>query len=226
MMSSKDFGEDSAFLLYLVPVVASIIYGAYEWAITASTSTMPPNAYLIVSKSPYLFLISVAAICAAIILEVRSAKLQERHRIVQENSLRLQILAIAVLVISLAAATSAANYDFGNTFYYFVNGRYAFIYAFFLIGISLLLAPKQVLGNVKLSSIPDVIGLLLVAGSPVLFYLALKVNLSFTVSAVGSLLIAIIGSALLLAGSNLVGKKGQKPATPTQDTTPETSRTK
>ena len=65
-MSSKDFGEDAAFLLYLVPVVASIIYGIYEWVVTAKTSTMPSTAYLVVAKSPYLFLISIVAICVAL----------------------------------------------------------------------------------------------------------------------------------------------------------------
>ena len=69
-MPSKDFGEDAAFLLYLVPVVASIVYGIAEWVAQGSTSTMPPAAYLIVSKSSYLFLIALVYICAAIALEL------------------------------------------------------------------------------------------------------------------------------------------------------------
>ena len=222
-MSSKDFGEDSAFLLYLVPVVASIIYGAYEWAITAKTSTMPPTAYLVVSKSPYLFLISIVAVCLALILEVRTANANERNGIIQANTTRLQILAVVVLVISFLAALSTASYDFGNAFSFFVNGRYALIYAFFLIGISLLLSPKQVLGNVKMASIPDILGLLLVVVSPVLFYFGLKVHLGFTASAVGSFIVAIIGFVLLVGGSKLFGKKAQKPATSPQVASPAPS---
>ncbi len=154
-MSSNDFGEDAAFLLYLVPVVAAIIYGAIDWATTSGANgAMPQTAYLDVSKSPYLFLISVAAICLAIILEVRSTSVTERNGIIQANTLRLQILAVIVLIISLAAAISAADYNVANGFLVFINGRYAFIYAFFLIGISLLLAPRQVLGNLKVASIP------------------------------------------------------------------------
>ena len=212
-MSSKDFGEDAAFLLYLVPVVASIIYGSVEWAITAKTSTMPPTAYLIVAKSPYLFLISVVAICLALILEVRSAKQSDRSNVIQANTNRLQILAVVVLIISFLAAWSTAGYDLSNGFSYFVNGRYAIIYAFFLIGISLLLSPKQVLGNVKLASIPDILGLLLIVVSPVLFYGGLKIHLGFTASAIGAFIVAIIGFVLLAAGSSLFGKKPQKPTT-------------
>jgi len=217
-MSSKDFGEDAAFLLYLVPVVASIIYGVYEWVVTAKTSTMPSTAYLVVSKSPYLFLISVVAICLALILEVRSANLPERTGVVQANTTRLQILAVVVLIVSFLAALSTASYDFGTAFSFFVNGRYALIYAFFLIGISLLLSPKQVLGNIRLASIPDVLGLLLIVVSPVLFYGGLKVHLGFTASSIGALLVAIIGFVLLIAGSGLFGKKKQKPATTPQVT--------
>jgi len=217
-MSSKDFGEDAAFLLYLVPVVASIIYGVYEWVVTAKTSTMPSTAYLVVSKSPYLFLISVVAICLALILEVRSANLPERTGVVQANTTRLQILAVVVLIVSFLAALSTASYDFRTAFSFFVNGRYALIYAFFLIGISLLLSPKQVLGNIRLASIPDVLGLLLIVVSPVLFYGGLKVHLGFTASSIGALLVAIIGFVLLIAGSGLFGKKKQKPATTPQVT--------
>src|SRR5690349_16357559 len=131
-MPSKDFGEDVSFLLYLVPIVASIVYGIYEWAVTASTSTMPPTAYLIVSKSPYLFLVALVSICTAIAVEVRYTNRDERNKIILDNTRRLQILAIVLLIISYVAALSASSYDVGNAFSFFVNGRYALIYAFFL----------------------------------------------------------------------------------------------
>jgi hypothetical protein len=212
-LPSKDFGEDAAFLLYLVPVVISIIYGIVQWAITAKTSSMPGSAYLIVSKSPYLFLISLVAICLAIILEVRSAAVPDRSGIVEANTTRLQTLAVVVLVVSLLAGISAGGYDLATGFSYFVAGRYALIYAFFLIGISLLLAPKEVLGNFRIASVPDILGLLLVVGSPILFYLGLKVHLSFTVSTIGGLIVGIIGFVLLFGGGIFTGKK-QTPAAP------------
>jgi hypothetical protein len=207
MMSSKDFGEDSAFILYLAPVVVAIIYGAVVWAQTAKSSTMPPTAYLIVSKSPYLFLGALIAVCLAIIFEVRSVNVPERTGIVQANTTRLQILAIIVLVVSFLAAISAGGYNLTAAFSLFLNGRYALIYAFFLIGISLLLSPKQVLGNLKISSIPDILGLILLVVAPVLFYLGLKVHLDFTASAVGSLIVGIIGLVLLLMRTTIMGTR-------------------
>lgn len=206
-MPSKDFGEDVAFLLYLLPVVASIIYGIVEWAAQGGSSTMPPSAYLIVSKSPYLFLVALVSICAAIAVEVRYSTPIERTKIVQDNTRRLQILAIVVLIISYLAAFSAGGNDFGNGFSLFINGRYALIYAFFLIGISLLLSPKQIVGNARLASIPEIGGLILLVLAPIVFYGGLKIHLPFSASFVAGLILGIIGLVLLLSGSSFVGKK-------------------
>jgi hypothetical protein len=211
-MPSKDTGEDIAFFLYLVPIFAAIIYGVYEWAITAHTTSMPSTAYLVVGKSPYLFLLSLVAVCAAIVVELNSAAPAERNGIIQSDTTRLQTLAIVVLIISLAAGISAGGYNLTTGVSFFINGRYALIFAFFLIGISILLQPKQVLGNLQVSSIPDVVGLVLLVAAPVLFYAGLKVHLSFTAAAIGALVVAIIGLALLLGGSNLFAKKEPKKA--------------
>jgi hypothetical protein len=215
-MPSKDFGEDAAFLLYLLPVVASIAYGIYEWAVTSSTSTMPPGAYLIVSKSPYLFLLALISICAAIALELRYSNPPERNKIVEDNTRRLQILAIVVLIVSFLAALSAGGYDLGTGFSFFVNGRYALIYPLFLIGISLLLSPKQVIGNARLASLPEVGGLILLVLAPIIFYGGLKIHLSFAVSFVAGLILGILGLALLISGSRFGVKKQTPPKPVTQ----------
>ena len=206
-MPSKDFGEDAAFLLYLAPVVISIIYGAVQWAVTAKSSTMPVEAYLIVAKSPYLFLVSLAAILLAIILEVRSTETADRSGIVEANIRRLQILAVIVLIVSFLAALDAGGFNFIETISLFVNGRYPIIYSFFLIGLSLLLAPREVFGNLRVSSLPDLLGMLLVVGAPVLFYLGIRVHLDFAACAFGSLIVGIIGLVLLLNEKMLAPKK-------------------
>lgn len=212
-MSSKDQGEDIAFFLYLFPIVASIIYGIYEWDSVAHTSTMPFLAYVIVAKSQYLFLVSLVAICLAIILEVRSANIPQREGIVKDNSIRLQILAVVVLIISLAAALSVEDYNLANAVSIFIVGRYALIYAFFLVGISLLLSPKQVLGNAKLSSLPEIVGMVLLVASPVVFYLGIKVNLAFGICAFAGIVVAAIGIVFLATGSSIFGKKTKPAAT-------------
>jgi hypothetical protein len=214
-MSSKDQGEDIAFFLYLVPIAAGIIYGVYEWSSVSHSSTLPLLAYLIVAKSQYLFLLSLVAICLAIILEVRSANFPEREAIVKDNSSRLQILAVVVLIISFAASLSVADYNLINSFSIFVAGRYPIIYAFFLVGISLLLSPRQVLGNAKISSLPDIIGLLILAASPVVFYLGFKAHFSFVASAIAGILAAIIGIFLLAGDVTIFGKKNTKPVAST-----------
>ena len=206
-MPSKDAGEDIAFFLYLVPIVASIAYGVYEWYSVAITASMPPLAYLIVAKSQYLFLISLLAVCFAIIFEIRSTNLQEREAVVRANSIRLQWLAIITIIVSLAAAISAGNYNISNGLVIFVQGRYPIIYAFFLVGISLLLTPKQIVGNARVSSLPEILGMLLLVASPVIFYAGVKTSIPFAESAIGGVVVAIIGLVLLLGIASLMSKK-------------------
>jgi predicted phage tail protein len=206
-MPSKDSGEDIAFFLYVIPILGAIAYGIYEWATMARASSMPLLAYLIVSKSQYLFLVSLVAICAAIVIEVRSANVPEREGVIRENSGRLLWLAIVVLIISLAAAISVARYNVTNGFAVFIQGRYPIIYAFFMVGISLLLSPKQILGNARRSSLPEVLGMILLVASPVIFYGGLKIKLPFAASAIGAVIVAIIGLVLLLGVSSMVAKR-------------------
>ena len=206
-MPSKDTGEDMAFFLYLVPIVASIVYGVYEWYSVARTASMPPLAYLVVAKSQYLFLISLVAVCLAIIFEVRSTNPQEREGVVRANSVRLQWLAVITMIISLAAALSVGNYNISNGLAFFVQGRYPIIYAFFLVGISLLLSPKQIIGNARISSLPEILGMVLLVASPVIYYAGVKIKLPFVASAIGGVVVAIIGLVLLLGISTMVSKK-------------------
>ena len=206
-MPSKDAGEDIAFFLYLVPIVASIAYGVYEWYSVAITASMPPLAYLLVAKSQYRFLISLLAVCFAIIFEIRSTNLQEREAVVRANSIRLQWLAIITIIVSLAAAISAGNYNISNGLVIFVQGRYPIIYAFFLVGISLLLSPKQIVGNARVSSLPEILGMLLLVASPVIFYAGVKTSIPFAESAIGGVVVAIIGLVLLLGIASLMSKK-------------------
>lgn len=209
-MPSKDAGEDIAFLLYLLPVVAAIVYGAVEWAILPHTSSMPILAYIIVGKSQYLFLLSLISVCVAVIFEVRSVPVSERESIVRANSSRLIWLAVAVIVISLAAAYSAGGYGVGNGISVFVQGRYPLIYAFFLVGISLLLSPKQILGNAKMSALPEILGLVLLVASPLVFYLGLKAKIPFAASAAAGIVVAVIALVILLGLSDRMTRK--KPA--------------
>ncbi len=221
-MASKDLGEDLAFFLYLAPIVASILYGVFEWLqIGHSSATMPGRAYLMVSKSPYLFLISVFFICAALIAEVRTADQTERAHIVTSNIRRLQILSIITLLISFAAALSVGSYDIGNAASVFVAGRYAIIYAFFLIGTSMLLSYHELLGNFKIAALAEVLGLILLAAAPLVFYAGVKLHLPFAASSIVALVVAIVGLVLLIRDTLRSGKRATQKAA---DTTPQVAK--
>lgn len=197
-MNSRELGEDISFFLYLVPVVAGIVYFAYEWYVAAQSSSNTIGlAYLIVSKSPYLFLLSVVAVCAAIIMEVRTANAADRETVIQSNSYRLLILAVVVLIASFIGAYSLSGNDFGIASALFVAGREVFIFAFLLILISIFLNPKEVYGNARLNSLPEVIGLVLLAASPALFYVSLKASISYAASSILGLVAFVIGLTLV-----------------------------
>jgi hypothetical protein len=198
-LARKDIGEDASFFLYFAPIVASIVYGVYEWIVISPKShSFPSRAYLIVSKDPYLFLFSLVVICVALIVELNFSEPSARSGIIVANTRRLQYLAVIVLIVSYAAAVSAANYNFGDGALIFINGRYAIIYAFFLIGISVLLIPREIFGNFKTSMLPEVLGLVLLAAAPLVFWAAWKYgHLPFAGSAGSALVIAILGLVLL-----------------------------
>lgn len=220
-MNSRDVGEDAAFFLYLVPIVASVAYGVYEWYMVGRGSySMPTDAYLIVSKDPYLFLLSLVAVCAAIVIEVRGTAFNERANVVSANIARMQGLAIAVLLISFAAGLSVAGYgDVAGGLVNFLTGRYALIYAFFLLGISILVSSRQFLGSVGASFIVEFIGLLLIALSPVVLYGGVKVHLSFTDSGIAALITLAIGLFLFASkGMAFARSKGKQKQVASQTT--------
>ena len=191
--------------------MASIIYGAYEWYLFGPHSTsMPLTAYIIVSKDPVLFVLSLVAICIGFVMEVRGSSSGERTMIVSANTSRMQILAVTVLIISFAAAISSGGYDVGNGTLNFLTGRYALIFAFFLIGFSILLSPSQMIGNVKLSVAPEFIGLVFVALSPFVYYSALKVHLHYSEAAGSALVVLIIGIVLVLGGLKIFKRAPDK----------------
>ena len=210
-MVSREIGEDVSFLLYFVPIVASIVYGIYEWsAVAHSGNSMSGLAFLIVSKSPYLYLISIISVCAALVIDVSSAPPSQRDSLLGVNASRMQILSVVVLIVTLAAAISAGSYNLVNGLSVFIAGRYALIFAFSLVAISILLVPKQILGTARASSYAEILGLILIAAAPVVLYLGIKAHLSFGVSAIAAIAIGIIGIYLYMNSSKLFAKKPEK----------------
>ena len=217
-LDSRELGEDAAFFLYLAPIVAAVAYGIYEWYHFGPKSySMSGLAYVVVAKDPYLFLGSLAAVCAGFIFEVRGTPIGERNKIVSANATRMQLLAIVVMIISFAAGISAGGYDIGNGAINFFTGRYALIFAFFLLGFSILLSPKQLIGNVKMTVAPEFIGLLLMAVSPFVYYGATKLKAPFPIAGGAGIVVLIIGIAVLVGGFRIFKRSPtavRKPVSP------------
>ena len=224
-MVSRDLGEDISFLLYFVPSVISIAYGIYEWySVGRGSGTMPGTAYLIVSKSPYLYLISMVAVCAALVIDVASTPVNEREPVLGINAARMQILSVIVIIVSLAAAISVGGYNLSTGFSDFIEGRYALIFSFSLVAISILLVPKQILGSARPSAYGEVLGLLLIVAAPIVLYLALKASINFDVSAILAIVVGLIGLYVYTNSSKLFRKKPETAPAP-QSPTPKPNPT-
>jgi hypothetical protein len=213
-LATRDSGEDIAFFLYLLPLIASIAYGIAEWvSVNSKSGAMPTVAYLIVSKSPYLFLGSLVAICLGVIFEVRAAPSSERNTLVLANSTRMQILAVIVLIISFAAAISSAGYsNLGIAFTNFLRGTYAVIFAFFMLFVSILLSPSLLFGRAKFQvALTELLGMVFLAFSPLALYAALKANLPFAAAAAVPIVVFILGLVLVLGRTRILNRA--KPST-------------
>jgi len=210
-LNRRDLFEDSSFFLYIAPIVVAIAYGIYEWnELGKGSGTMPQLAYFIVTKSPYLFLVSIVLICVAIMLDVQGANPAERDKVITANSIRLIYLAIAVIIVSFLAAINVVGYtDLAQAFANFLNGRFPLIFGFLLIGTSILLTLNQLIGRSNMTAVYEVVGLLLLAASPAVLYGALRIHLPFSVAFGGSIVSFALGMFLLLSGRRLT----QRPKT-------------
>ncbi|MHB8566736.1 MAG: hypothetical protein ACYC7D_01640 [Nitrososphaerales archaeon] len=218
-MASKETAEDAGFIFYLLPLVASIVYGAYEWYIMPHSTSMPGLAYLIVSKSPYLFLFSIICVCLGLILELRGTMPMNRSLVLLANVSRMQLLAVAVLALSFAAAISVGGYNVGNGASVFIAGRYALIFAFGLIMLSVLIAPRQLFGTARMSSAVEIIGLLLLGAAPVVLYTGVKLHIHFNYAVLAALVTALIGLYLFFNNTKLFTRKQTVQQKPVPNTT-------
>jgi hypothetical protein len=212
-LNKKEVAEDVTFFLYLAPIVASIVYGAYEWfVIDRASHDFPRVAYLIVARDPYLFVFSVATICAGLAIEATAASSNEVTSTISANSTRMIGLAVVVLIVSFAGALSAAGYsDIGIASSYFLEGRSAIVYAFFMAGFSILISRRQILGNLNTGLVIEVVGLLVAALSPFALYAGTLIHLSFYKSAIIALVLLAVGASLLATKDRIVTRLKARP---------------
>jgi hypothetical protein len=204
-MSSKGFSEDVPFVLYLVPFLATAVYGLYLWAKSGVSLFLPTTVYLTVTRDPYLFMIGSFAVLLGVILDVGSGDQASRPLRMKSVGNLLQSIALASLVLSLLGAWYSNGFiGLSGTATDFFVGRYSIIFPAMLVLLSYLITIQVRLNALKSPKVLGFISLLLV---PAVVY---EVGKRDTAGGLAiALVLAMVGFGLFLRTGKETAQKQQ-----------------
>lgn len=188
--------EDFSYFLFFLPIIAS---GILTIIATLEFSTFNTQVYLAVTRNSYLFIFSIAIVCAATILELNYSS-EDAKSTLNKNSSRMQILAISVLLLSAFGSLFSIGSDSSsyNFLILFVSARFPLMFSALLIILSSFIT-FQFRTDVNVQgSFKSIIGLVVLIFSPVYLYVGHTIQLSSSILFVTSFSLVIIGLGLLL----------------------------
>ena len=188
--------DDFSYFLFFLPIIAS---GILTIIATLEFSTFNTQVYLAVTRNSYLFIFSIAIVCAATILELKYSSDNAKYTL-NKNSSRMQILAISVLLLSAFGSLFSLGSDSSsyNFLILFVSARFPLMFSALLIILSSFIT-FQFRTDVNVQgSFKSIIGLVVLLLSPVYLYVGHTIQLSSSILFVTSFSLVIIGLGLLL----------------------------
>ena len=201
MMSSRGRYEDASTLLFLVPFIASGADAIYLWVSSGISAKLPSSVYLDVTRDPYIFLVGILAVLAAVLLDVNGVERQVRRERLAWTSGYLQKTAAACFVLSLVMAWYANGFlDLSGAAEDFVVGRYSIVFPVILVFFSYLVNPSLKVGG---AASYKLLGFLALLAVPAVVY---EVGKRDTVVGLASAVI------LMIVGVYLLIRTGTKPA--------------
>jgi hypothetical protein len=193
-MAARGRGEDISTLLYLVPFVATGIYGIVLWVQAGISAILPSSVYLTVTRDPILFIIGSLSIMLGLIIEVSSADPATRRDKLASLGSTLQSIAIASLILVLISAFYANGFlDVSGAATDFIIGRYGLVFPAMLVLLSYLLTAQFKWSSLMHRKALAVIALLLVPAS--IYELGKRQP---TLGLGGALVLLIVGVALFV----------------------------
>ncbi|HEY6283979.1 MAG TPA: hypothetical protein VIW22_08660, partial [Nitrososphaerales archaeon] len=157
---------DVSTLLFLVPFVASGVYGHVLWVQSGISPFLPTSVYLTVTRDPVLFIVGSLSIMLGVMIEVNSADPSVRQAKLASLGNYLQSMAIASLVLVIISAFYANGFlDLSGAATDFIVGRYALVFPAMLVLLSYLLTARFRWSSLKNRKVLAVISLLLVPAS-------------------------------------------------------------
>ena len=165
-MNLRGRSEDLSTLLYLVPFIASGVYGLVLWAEAGLSLTLPASVYLTVTRDPIVFIIGSLAVMLGIIIEIDGTEPSARPAKLVSLGSTLQSIAVASLVLVLICALYANGFtDIGGTATDFVVGRYGLVFPAMLVLLSYFITAQFRFERIFSKDVIAVIVLLLVPAS-------------------------------------------------------------
>jgi len=193
-MAARGYAEDVSTLLFLVPFLASGIYGLVLWVQAGISPILPTSVYLTVTRDPILFIIGTLSIMLGVMIEVNSADPSTRQAKLASLGNNLQSIAIASLVLVVISALYANSFlDLSGAATDFIIGRYALVFPAMLVLLSYLLTARFRWSSLMNRKVLAVIALLLVPAS--IYELGKRQP---TLGLGGALILLIIGVALFV----------------------------
>lgn len=206
-MSRDGFRDDASVFFYLVPFIASGVYGLFLWVTSGVSATLPTSVYLSVTRDPYIFLVGSFAVLLGAIIEVNSAVPSERGSRLSSVGGTLQTVALSSFVLALLAAWYANGFlDISGMASDFIVGRFSLVFPALLVLLSYLLTAQFNLKGLRNQRMWGIVFLLLV---PVAIY-----EIGRRQAAVGlgvAFILMVAGVAILL-----VRFRSREPSAPKQ----------
>jgi hypothetical protein len=205
-MSRGTSADDISALLYLVPFLASGIYGIYLWTRSGFSAILPASVYLTVTREPIVFIGGSLAVMLGAVIELNSSDPQRRAAKVASLANTLQSIAVASLVLVVISSLYANGFlDVSGAATDLILGRYGLVFPAVLVLLSYLISAQFRVESLRNPKTLGVVSMLLV---PVSVY-----ELGKRQTAIG-LLVALL---LLAAGLALFILPGRRAAHPKQE---------
>ncbi|MDA4119997.1 MAG: hypothetical protein OK436_05375 [Thaumarchaeota archaeon] len=193
-MATRGYADDISTLLFLVPFLASGIYGLVLWVQAGISPLLPTSVYLTVTRDPILFIIGSLSIMLGVMIEVSSADPTVRQAKLASIGNNLQSIAIASLVLVIISAFYANGFlDLSGAATDFIIGRYALVFPAMLVLLSYLLTARFRWSALMNRKVLAVVALLLVPAS--IYELGKRQP---TLGLGGALVLLVVGVALFV----------------------------
>jgi hypothetical protein len=162
-VSTRGRAEDFSTILYLVPFIASGVYGLVLWVQNGISLTLPTSVYLTVTRDPYLFMLGSLSIMLGIIIEVNETDSGARPAKLVSLGNTLQSIAAASLILVLLSAWYANGFtDLTGMATDFIVGRYGLVFPAVLVLLSYLLSAQFNLVSLANRKVLAIVAMLLV----------------------------------------------------------------